>query len=229
MDHQQMLETEDVSLKFLENRTLIKILAIEDMIKDLKSEILQQVAPCPATPKPETRKDSGPVFDNAMYDQVKPHLILMWKEAKATTADMMAALRDFLHRVLADLGDNAQALRPYIKQFGHDVINGVIADEETPPSTITQPDGEAEPDDDFTTLGRLFFRCYFPGQSDVSISALAQVLGVRGAGKWAKKFLMYADADLVPTIEKRGRKRITPETLAMWFSLEHDRRLPPST
>lgn len=78
----------------------------------------------------------------------------------------------------------------------------------------------------FNRLGNDFYLCYFHHKPDVSLTALAKVLGVGGTRKWAKKIEQLMMLGMLPSKIRRGRYRVTPETLSVWFELESDRRLP---
>lgn len=77
---------------------------------------------------------------------------------------------------------------------------------------------------DFSRLGLDFFRCYFGDKPDATITDLAKILGVRGGRKWAEKFRLMIEIANMPFVKRKGRLRITPDTLAAWFELESDRR-----
>lgn len=67
--------------------------------------------------------NSGIGIDDEVYQQIKPHLTKMWFEAKAAGSDAMQALREFIQRVINDLGEN---IVPYSRTFYQEVLNGDI-------------------------------------------------------------------------------------------------------
>lgn len=67
--------------------------------------------------------NSGIGIDDEVYQQIKPHLIKMWFEAKAAGSDAMQALREFIQRVINDLGEK---IVPYSRTFYQEVLNGDI-------------------------------------------------------------------------------------------------------
>ncbi len=80
------------------------------------------------------------------------------------------------------------------------------------------------PEIDFDALAREFFMCYFGDVPDVTIRDLSRVLGVGGAGRWAKKFRAFLEVGMFPSVKRAGRYRVTLATLAAWFDFESSRR-----
>lgn len=80
----------------------------------------------------ETNLGSGPVFDDEIYRQAKPHLINMWNAAKAAASDVEEALSGFIDQVLDALGPivGLHVVKPYIKRFYKDVKSGNINQDE---------------------------------------------------------------------------------------------------
>lgn len=77
---------------------------------------------------------------------------------------------------------------------------------------------------DFTMLGQDFFRCYFGDKSDVSVTELAKILGSHAIRNWGKMFQAWVEMRKAPHAKRRGRVRVTPGTLAVWFERESNRR-----
>jgi hypothetical protein len=77
---------------------------------------------------------------------------------------------------------------------------------------------------DFTRLGRDFFMCYFGGRLDVSVTELAKILGSHAVRNWGKMFQAWVEMRKAPHTMRRGRVRVTPGTLAVWFERESNRR-----
>ena len=77
----------------------------------------------------------------------------------------------------------------------------------------------------FDRLGKEFYLCYFGKQPDVSLNALAKVLGVGGIRKWAMKIERLMMLGMLPSVIRKGQYRVIPETISFWFEMESDRRL----
>jgi hypothetical protein len=77
---------------------------------------------------------------------------------------------------------------------------------------------------DFSQLGQDFYRCYFGDRPDVTITELSKILGGKGERKWGKQFLAWIELWEMPCVTRRGRVRVIPGTLAVWFEREANRR-----
>jgi hypothetical protein len=56
---------------------------------------------------------------------MKPHLTTMWFETKASTSDVMQALKNFIERVIGDLGKD---VIPYARTFYQEVLDGSVVE-----------------------------------------------------------------------------------------------------
>ncbi len=96
---------------------------------------------------------SGPVVDDKIYAQLKPHLDKMWAEAKAAFHDAMEALDTFVDNVIDKMGDK---VIPYMKKYYREIKSGdtikeakatkeaANADEATRPAVQSDGDGNSE-------------------------------------------------------------------------------------
>lgn len=110
------------SLAELENIDLDKALAEPEPAGDVV-EIFKG-----KTDLKKTNLGSGPVFDDEIYRQAKPHLVNMWNAAKAAASDAEEALISFIDQVLDALAPivGLDTVEPYIKRFYKDVKSGDI-------------------------------------------------------------------------------------------------------
>lgn len=69
---------------------------------------------------------SGIGVDDKVYQQIKPHLTRMWFEAKAAGSDALAALKEFIQRVISDLGEQ---IIPYARTFYSEILNDDIIEQ----------------------------------------------------------------------------------------------------
>lgn len=77
---------------------------------------------------------------------------------------------------------------------------------------------------DYSRLGYDFFRCYFGDKPDVTITELSKIFGIGGVRKWGRMFLAWVEMRNLPCVKRKGRVRVTPDLLAVWFERESNWR-----
>lgn len=78
-----------------------------------------------------TKFGTGIGPDDKVYQQMKPHLTAMWFEAKVAAADITAAFKEFIAKVMKAFGTDAPKFKPFVMRFAQEVLNGDIIEETT--------------------------------------------------------------------------------------------------